>query len=1056
MYRTLLRAAAWCAVSTACLAPHARGEFLLSESSEQAMRLHANGAIPRSRSAELRPGVLARLQGGGEAALTLNLFADARFQLRVERSRRLGPERQAWSGRLVGIPDSRVTMVLSDGTLAAAVHAADRGTFEIRPTEPGAYVVREIGSHALTRCGGVPNAQAAGTAQAALTGGGVVNSMFVPPAPTCDDGSRIDLLVVYTQDAMAAAGGVAQIHTLIDLAVADMNDALGISGIDTSVHLVHRQQVAYVESGVGQIDATRLFTAGDGYLDDVPPLRDRYGADCVCLWVNNLDSGGIGYYPDATLTGINASGISVMRQDNAAGLTLAHEIGHNLWCAHDRENDPGPPPFAAYSHGYREPGGQWRTIMAYPPGFMIPYFANPDVIYPGPINPGPTGIPDGQPAACDIALTINQTRLIVANFRATAVTGLSSVLHVDASASPGGDGSSWAGAINDLQRAICVAGGSNGTVQEIWVAAGTYKPDAGSGDRLSTFALVSGIALYGGFAGTETLLSQRDVEANVTVLSGDIGEPGVESDNCYHVVTGSLTDSSAVLDGFTITAGRADGPGWPNSSGGGMFVEQGAPTLANCTFEGNYAADGGGGIGTYQASPTIMACHFHDNDGGAWGGGAIMNYVDSHAHISLCTFQGNTALFGGAVLAAYSSSPVLTGCTFIGNSAPLDGGAAVYCLVESNPVMTGCRFDSNTAQYGAAMVAHTGSSPTVTSCEFTGNAAGSGGSAGACYFYFDSNPTFSDCTFTGNTGDYSGALEGFDHCAPQFKGCTFRSNSAAAGGGVMSFYGMCNPTFDGCTFGLNSADYGGVLVTDDSSPTFLSCLFTGNTSEFAGVGAFYNGSAAEMINCTITGNTSGFFAGFYAYLASPAFRNSILWANSDANGSGQDSQLYYDGGTPSLLDCTVQGWTGSLGGSGNNGADPLFVDADGVDAMYGTIDDNPRLQPGSPCIDTGDNAALPGGVLSDLDGGPRILGDRVDRGAYEFVPAIPGDLDGDGDVDDADLLLFEQCATGPALGPPSADCAAADLDGDHDVDAADFGILQRCITGTNLPGNPGC
>src|SRR5690606_37344049 len=127
------------------------------------------------------------------------------------------------------------------------------------------------------------------------------------------------------------------------------------------------------------------------------------------------------------------------------------------------------------------------------------------------------------------------------------------VIHVDADAPPGGDGASWASAFHDLQDALAVAEAGD----EVWVAEGVYKPTEGS-DRMATFTLQSGVALYGGFDGTETDRDERDWVANLSVLSGDVGVQGDSTDNAYHVVTAGGVDATAVLDGLTVQHGQAN------------------------------------------------------------------------------------------------------------------------------------------------------------------------------------------------------------------------------------------------------------------------------------------------------------------------------------------------------------------------------------------------------------------------------------------------------------------------------------------------------------------
>lgn len=132
----------------------------------------------------------------------------------------------------------------------------------------------------------------------------------------------------------------------------------------------------------------------------------------------------------------------------------------------------------------------------------------------------------------------------------------------------------WATATKDLQGAINSLCSS--FPAEIWVAKGLYKPTTDN-DRQVSFSMKNNIAIYGGFDGTEANLSQRPAinltTPSSTTLSGDIGTPGNFDDNSYHVINNprGLTNS-AILDGFVITGGNANGGGGannPNDYGGG-------------------------------------------------------------------------------------------------------------------------------------------------------------------------------------------------------------------------------------------------------------------------------------------------------------------------------------------------------------------------------------------------------------------------------------------------------------------------------------------------------
>jgi len=159
------------------------------------------------------------------------------------------------------------------------------------------------------------------------------------------------------------------------------------------------------------------------------------------------------------------------------------------------------------------------------------------------------------------------------------------------------------GAGCDLQYALASVAVSG---DEIWVEAGTYKPTTGT-SRDATFQLRNGIALYGGFAGTETARDQRALPPSQTILSGDIGAAGDITDNSYHVVTGSGTNNTAVLNGFKISGGNGNySTGMTyDPAGGGIRNISGSPTLQNIIIRDNTAYRGAGMFNYNGSSPIL-------------------------------------------------------------------------------------------------------------------------------------------------------------------------------------------------------------------------------------------------------------------------------------------------------------------------------------------------------------------------------------------------------------------------------------------------------------------
>jgi hypothetical protein len=227
--------------------------------------------------------------------------------------------------------------------------------------------------------------------------------------------------------------------------------------------------------------------------------------------------------------------------------------------------------------------------------------------------------------------------VVVISFAARQSEAGAVAIFVDSTASGADNGTSWTDAYTSLQAALAAAVAGN----EIWVAAGTYKPTT-TADRTISFALKNGVGVYGGFAGTETLLSQRNPAANVTILSGDIGTEGVTTDNSYHVVTSDSTvTATGILDGFTVTAGRADGGADPTDRGGGVYINQGSPTFTRCIFSNNYAGNRGGGVRVAAGSPSFTDCVFQGNFAGQAGAGLGAASVGS-MQIRGCIFRSNT------------------------------------------------------------------------------------------------------------------------------------------------------------------------------------------------------------------------------------------------------------------------------------------------------------------------------------------------------------------------------------------------------------------------------
>ncbi|MHC4864377.1 MAG: S8 family serine peptidase [Planctomycetota bacterium] len=292
------------------------------------------------------------------------------------------------------------------------------------------------------------------------------------------------------------------------------------------------------------------------------------------------------------------------------------------------------------------------------------------------------------------------------------------------------DGTSWEDAFSDLQDALGVAAVVP-QVDEIRVGQGSYRPAPPDGDREATFQLINGLRLKGGYAGFgEPDPNARDINVYHTILSGDLNGDDVavsnpsnlkdeptRAENSHHVVTGSGTDGTAVLSGFTITAGRTGG------SGAGMYNNYGSPTVSSCRFVWN-CAESGGGMSNDDSSPRLTNCTISQNAGlgenwGSGSGGGIHNAYYSNPRLTNCTISGNASGAGAGIYNFFYSSPTITNCTISGNtSEPVySGGGGIYCSQDSNPILTNCTIRGNvTTEHGGGIYCRDHSDPIIINC----------------------------------------------------------------------------------------------------------------------------------------------------------------------------------------------------------------------------------------------------------------------------------------------------------------------------------------------------
>ncbi len=597
-----------------------------------------------------------------------------------------------------------------------------------------------------------------------------------------------------------------------------------------------------------------------------------------------------------------------------------------------------------------------------------------------------------------------------------ASLSLNGQVFINAGATGANNGSSWANAYTDLSVAITNAPANS----QLWIATGTYKPGA---TRNDFFDIQNGLELYGGFAGNETTLSQRDFTSNLTILSGDIAGNDVpdnfttnRTDNSRHIVwVPNILSDAVTFDGLVFEGGQTDdGSGSGNDRRGAAILSYSKIVVKNCVFRQNYGYFGS--VYPRQAGANnseFSNCAFSNSDGG-FGAGIFL--ASTIGFIDNCTFTNLTSTDNGSAITATNTTYTITNSTFTNNTSAESGaimtnssqGGTHLCKISNTD------FINNSARFGGAVQTfNLGIEVDFENCTFTDNSAITRG--GAVSADAKSIVRFNGCTFQNNEAPQGGAIGVYDVTSTSVEDCTFLGNTAIASGisygGAILFADSPLLQVVGSTFDGNTSYNGGAIQSENTTPganVFINkSTFKNNTATNLGGGVGSVNSDIEIGDCLIVDNSAALTGGgvFLATtnLGGTASILNTTIANNQAPGAGGISQnISGTGALDLVLQNTIlenptanyQNNSASaiptLSSSGGN----LSSDASLVSFLNGTNDVNNtsaafvnastgdyHLSAGSPAINQAVGTVSP----TDLDGLPRV--GAPDMGAFEYQGA---------------------------------------------------------------------
>ena len=348
------------------------------------------------------------------ARLELNLFEDETLVGIIERVEKNNSGGLNYIGRIEGEEGSLFILVLQEQQLAASIRIQNR-----------IYTIRYTGGEDVHAIVEFDQTKMPGDAEPIIVKNPSETRTPKSGGATADDGSIIDVMVVYTENAKIAAGGLVGMQNHINLAVAEANITYENSDITQRLNLIHTGEVNYISTGDDEIDLENLYDPNDFIMDEVQVWRETYYADIVTLFADY----------DVSVTRVCGRGFQMFTVDHSfeshaynvvdlqcasSMLTYTHELGHNMGAHHDWYVDQSTRPYD-YAHGYVNLTEGWRTLMAYDdacddagvPCHFTPFWSNPDIDYAG----DPMGIPHADPEPADNAEVLDNTAYTVANFR---------------------------------------------------------------------------------------------------------------------------------------------------------------------------------------------------------------------------------------------------------------------------------------------------------------------------------------------------------------------------------------------------------------------------------------------------------------------------------------------------------------------------------------------------------------------------------------------------------------------------------------------------------------